>query len=384
MNREFLTIGFHPQRVRHRIDEPVCVEIRIVNDGDRPRNVCREAMEFHHMINGQEQDACQHSWATPPYELVSPGSSLVVLHPHQLDFGSLYRGNAVIETFEFQMAATLLVDGQSLPATSEPFWLEVDFRQTSPLPTPDGTRSHYIRDGERVLYVSSNSRAYEGRAKVLRVDGRTARVLNEQYLVDDASVFRDGRQQRKVNARRFRVLNRIFAGDDRMILTTYGDAKVADPGSFEVLDDGTNTQSFSATRGGYRGGFARDRHYLYFFDESTSGAHAIRVRGCKSPETFVSLSDGYGRDEGNVFLESSCLKGADPSSWSSLNPLFSCDRSAVFYLNQRIEDADPGSFEVLEAPDGQGKARSPWGKDGTHYYEGSSQRSEADYLRSRR
>ena len=167
-----------------------------------------------------------------------------------------------------------------------------------------------------------------------------------------------------------------------VILTSYGDAKVADPASFEALDDAHNLvyPGSSAGGSGYRGGYGRDSVAVYFFDEGTSTHHAVRLRGCKDPSRFVALAHGHGKDDRNVYREAAAIRGADPATWTLPSRMYSRDTRAVFYGTTRIADADPATFQVLDTPGRPGTAfESLWARDARGYFERILRRSEAEY-----
>jgi hypothetical protein len=250
--------------------------------------------------------------------------------------------------------------------------LAVDFRATERLLAADGTPSVYVRDGARIVYLARTSRAYEPRCRVVRADLETARALDAHYLADATQIFRDGRLQRGVSAVGFRPWSRVFAGNAAIVLTSYGDAKIADPASFEALDDGANALGSA----GYAAGYGRDERQVYWFDESTSSKHATVVKGADAA-TFTTLGGGYGRDAKHVYLEGRRAKGAAAASWRRVGHAFSCDGSAVYFLTERVPSADPETFVAVT--DDASSRDVLWGRDRDGYLERTERRTAGQF-----
>lgn len=154
-------------------------------------------------------------------------------------------------------------------------------------------------------------------------------------------------------------LNGLFYRSGDEIRTNYGPGKIDDPASFEVLDGGhPSIHSDGVKEDGYRCSYARDKDTAYFFCESTDTKHAIKVRGCKSPETLQSLDGAFAKDDTRVYLEGRHVKGADAASFEVLNGAYGRDKNGIWYLDTLVKDADPDSFEILEDPAQVAYARS--------------------------
>lgn len=243
--------------------------------------------------------------------------------------------------------------------------LELDLRDIKILSTVSGEASLYLEYQGQVYFASW---WYQGRRQWrLPADATSAQALQgfskgQCYLRDHASVFSDGRALKGLNPETFSILNGIFASDGKTVITSYGNAKVTDPQSFVVLDDGhqdiTDNECVVS-------GYARDEANGYWFTNSTSSKHAMVIRACKQPASLESLGNGFARDCDHVYLEGVRIPAADPQTWQRINRLYSRDAKHVFYLTRKLE-ADPDTFQALESFNPL--ESSYWGRDRTNYY----------------
>ncbi|MEN5202925.1 DKNYY domain-containing protein [Stenotrophomonas sp. TWI700] len=243
--------------------------------------------------------------------------------------------------------------------------LELDLRDIKILTTASGIASQYLEYQGQVYFISADR---EGRKQWrLQADATSAKALQglskgQCYLRDHAAVFSDGRALKGLNPETFSILNGIFASDGKTVITLYGNAKVTDPQSFVVLDDGhqdiTDNECVIS-------GYARDKANGYWFTNSTSSKHAMVIRACKQPASLESLGNGFARDCDHVYLEGVRIPAADPQTWQRINRLYSRDAKHVFYLTRKLE-ADPDTFQALESFDPL--ESSYWGRDRTNYY----------------
>lgn len=383
-----MRIDFFPAQPRLRLDEPLKTTVRLHNEGGSVLRVCPDLAACHLLVNGAEEDFVQSAWGGPGGKIlpgsaaivdVAPGASADLTSSFEVDLRSLVGGTG-LETLTYELRVRVVVDGEVVDRTSGPLKVEVDLRETTPILTADGGPTPYVLERGRIVYVSPFSRAYEPATKVLKIDRATMRALDHGYLIDKSTVVRNGRPQRGVRPEGFRVLNAVFAGNAEIILTSYGDAKVEDPATFEALDDGRNSHLNTAS---YAAGFGRDRAFAYFFDESTSTKHAVRLRSCRDVKSFESLSHGYARDASHVYCESNRIKGADPATWTLLNRQFSRDAKAVFYGIEVVPGADLATFAVVDEPGGRERFDSLWAADKGGYFHRGERKTEADFEAAR-
>lgn len=363
-----MRVSFGRTKAVYRLDEPVRTSAVLTNDGEAPSQVNSSWVECRYRIDGEEVFWEQSSASRVT---LAPGESITLPIVFELDAHTLFRDVKELRPLTLEVHAKVVVDLATWPCESPRYELEIDFRETERLRAPDGRASVYVRDGARIVYLARTTRAYELRCRSVRAESETARALDERYLVDATQVFRDGRLQRGVSARGFRVWSRVFAGNATTILTSYGDAKVADPASFEALDDGTNAVRANS----YAAGYGRDARQVYWFDESSSTKHASVVKGADAT-TFESLDGGYGRDRERVYQEGRRVQGADAASWKRVGHAFSRDARAVYFGTARVPGADPASFEAIS--DDPSSRDACWGRDATAYFERTERRSAAD------
>jgi hypothetical protein len=362
---------------RIRLDEPVRLLWALHGDGGEPVAVWRDPHKIRHLMNGDCVDWAEISQSNAPKLTIQPGERATIETAFEPSFSQIYRDRKAIERFAYACEVAFIVGDTALVPPAAIFEVEVDLRDVEPMTTPTGLRSHYVVDGTRVLYVSDKSRSYEGRTRLLKVDRTKARVLDEKYLVAGAHAFRDGRPLKGIDALQLCVLSPVFATDRRVVLTSHGNAKVADPASFKALDSGDAYVFGDEAKQTYRAGFGRDAQFVYFFDESTSTPHAVRLSGCKDPSRFVPLGGGYGKDDRSIFREATRIAGTDPSSFRVLGDGYAADQKSAYYGTARIEGADVRTFEVLPPP--VSGARPSWARDAVRYYQHGKAHTKEEY-----
>ncbi len=220
-------------------------------------------------------------------------------------------------------------------------------------------------DGEVAFMPEQQS--YENIFRKVKIDIKTMEVLNHDFIKDSQRVYRKGALLRGITPEGFHIFNPAYIGNHQVIYTPYGDAKIAHPETFEVLDDGIGKYGPE--------GYGRDAEFVYFFTYSTETRHAIRLRACKNPASFSVLSDGYTKDDEHVYYWQVTVKNAIPNSFVVLSDGYARDDKHVFWRNQllktkvqnfailgegyacddkhifwgnRLLDADRASFKVLE------------------------------------
>lgn len=251
--------------------------------------------------------------------------------------------------------------------------INIDFSDYQRIKAQNGEWSNYYQANNTLFYYSTYSRAYEPAITVLKGKPNDYTVLNKNYAITDKKVFNDGRLVRGVSAAGFQVFNSLFSGNEEIILTRYGKAKVEHPKTLKVLDDGLMPSPFSFQIDGYRCGYAIDKEFAYYFDESTSTGHAIRIRACKNPSELQSLGFAFAKDDKTVFWEGKKITKAKPDTFKIINRNYATDGKHIFYHRDIVDNADIESFEILPT---QSYPRSPdpilnssWAKDKNHYYQ---------------
>lgn len=208
-------------------------------------------------------------------------------------------------------------------------WLQTDF----------GARSCFFREDGHIQFSCDYTSD-----TIICEDTDAVRALSYELLLDGKTIrFGDGRTKRAPKGR-LRGVNGIFYRTDDDIWTLNGPAKIEDPASFEALDDGAEFDI------GYRDGFARDKEFVYYFDNMTDTRHAARVRGCKDPAAFRRLGPGHFTDGRFVYWTWMKLTGADPDSFQALNYSHGRDSTGIWFQNKRIKDVDPETYALIDDP----------------------------------
>ena len=194
-------------------------------------------------------------------------------------------------------------------------------------------------DGE-VAYMPKQQ-SYENIFRLVKIDLDTMEILNHDFIKDKERVYRKGVLLCDITPEDFHVYNGVYIGNHQVIYTPYGDAKIAHPASFEVLDDGIPHD------GRFPYSYGRDEEFVYFFTGSTNTKHAVRIKACHNPKTFSVLSEHFAKDDEHVYSQNHILKMANPVSFVILKNGYACDDKHVYFVNRMIE-ADVETFIVLE------------------------------------
>lgn len=151
-----------------------------------------------------------------------------------------------------------------------------------------------------------------------KADPNVLQALTFSMLVSKGKLYSSGYSSARAPKAPLLGLNGVFFHSGKEIRTNYGPGKIDDPASFEVLEPCLpSLYSKGITEDGYQCSYARDKDCAYFFDESKSTKHAIKVRACKSPETLQSLAGAFAKDDTRVFLEGRHIKGTDAAFGTS-------------------------------------------------------------------
>lgn len=191
-------------------------------------------------------------------------------------------------------------------------------------------------DGE-VAYMPEQE-SHENTFRRVKIDVHTMEVLNHDFIKDAQRVYRKGVLLRGITPEGFHVFNPAYIGNHQVIYTPYGDAKIAHPESFEVMDDGMG--QFGPE------GYARDAEFLYYFTYYTETRHAVRLKACKNPSSFVALPWCYAKDDLHVYYSQAIMKRADPKSFEVLDSGYAKDEKHIFYRGQVLKVSSQ-SFVLL-------------------------------------
>lgn len=223
------------------------------------------------------------------------------------------------------------------------------------LVTDYGAQSRFYRKDGQVFF----SAPYQ-RDTAICADTKGIRALCPDLLLNGKTIHYGVESKKRTPKGELRGVNGVFYRTDEDIWTLQGPAKIKDPASFEVLDDGGEVSS------GHRSGFARDTAHVYHCDEMSDTRHAVPVKGCKEPAAFTLLGPGHFKDSQNVFWTWLKLSGADPNSFEALNYTYGRDNSGIWYMNTRLENVDVQSFKLIHDPNehpGFHDDLGGWGQD---------------------
>lgn len=182
-------------------------------------------------------------------------------------------------------------------------------------------------DGEVVYYPKQQS--YENIFRKITIDLETMVVLNHDFIKDKQRVYRKGVLLRGITPEGFDVFNPAYIGNRQVIYTPYGNAKVAHPEFFEVLDDGIGSYGPE--------GYGRDTEFVYFFTHSTNTSYAIRLKACKNPQSFSLLSSGYAKDDRHIYYSRAIVKSAISQSFVVLSEGYARDDKHIFWRDKLLK-----------------------------------------------
>jgi len=395
---EFTT---YTKKAKQDLLKPVTLFLKVTNISNKTIEVAKELFEVDFFENGEKTDGFTHFY-TPnqlTYVTLKPNEFFETKcdKKHYLTFQKNYKKQ--VEKIALSLNVNFFIKGFpnklfKFITQKNTLELEVDFTSLEILVTPDKKPSKYIKYNGNVVYISAYSRAYEKPSKKINIDQNSLKIIDSVYIIDKEKVFRDGNLQR-ISSNGFKVFNQLFSGNDEKVLTTYGDAKVQDPKSFE---------SFNVYEGigEYKRGYGRDKLHLYFFDEGTGSRHARICKSCKNPSTFKELyakkdnsEEIYGICERTVYINGVSISMADAKTWQDLG-LYSKDKKNIYYFTYKVKGADTNSFETIKDAEAnkyddffkkvkyKTLEQSRWGKDKNHYYFCGKQSSEEEYLEAKR
>ena len=247
----------------------------------------------------------------------------------------------------------------------------IDCSQAEQLLGEDGEPTPYITNAGSVYFINKFSETSK-QLKKIKLNATSAKALSPQYAKDNTLVYFGQTLQKDVAATAFQQLNSLFAGNNEIIYTKYGKAKVESPETFEVVGKVMPSQ-FSSQVDGYTCGFGRDKKHAYFFCDSTSQAHASQIKACKNPTNLVSLGFAYAKDEKHVYLESKRVPKADPDTFELLSRVYGKDKNRLYFNGRPIEgDFEPANIRILPSrpyPKCEDLLLdSEWFTDGHHIY----------------
>ena len=191
-------------------------------------------------------------------------------------------------------------------------------------------------DGEVAFMPKQQS--YENIFRRVKIDVGTMEVLNHDFIKDKQRVYRKGVLLRGITPEGFHVFNPSYIGNHQVIYTPYGDAKIAHPEVFEVLDDGIGMYGPA--------GYGRDTEFVYYFTSSTETSYAVRLKACKNPAAFTILSDGYTKDDERVYFCQVTVKRAIPQSFAVLSDGYARDEKHIFWKDQLLK-TKARNFSIL-------------------------------------
>lgn len=205
----------------------------------------------------------------------------------------------------------------------------------------DGKPSGYREcDGEVAFMPEQQS--YENIFRRVKIDLDTLEVLNHDFIKDNRRVYRKGILLRGIIPENFHVFNAVYIGNEQVVYTPFGDAKIAHPSSFEVLDDGLPYDRPSSYS------YGRDEEFVYFFTNSTDTQYAIKLKACQNPKAFSVLFGGYAKDDKHVYLDGVVIKRANPATFTVLKDCYAYDDKHVYRVHLTLKKANPATFVILK------------------------------------
>jgi hypothetical protein len=195
------------------------------------------------------------------------------------------------------------------------------------------------------LYEIKNGVVQWNGYPIPRADPATFQHLGGSWGRDARHVFVHN-NVKKIDLATFQYLNPVFVKDANNAYDWEGTIKGADAKTFEVLDPGIRVDE-KLTTAVWACGFARDCNAVYFHDQMTGRASAVRGA---DPATFVSLRNGYGIDSKSVWGGDLRLPKADPKTWLYLGRGWSMDCERVYCGGSEAPGIDRERFTVVAAP----------------------------------
>ncbi|MDE5859996.1 MAG: DKNYY domain-containing protein [Oscillospiraceae bacterium] len=247
-----------------------------------------------------------------------------------------------------------------------------------------GRDSFYRRYKDEVAYMPPKRCPSDNDVfRTTQIDVNTMEILNRIFIKDSKRVYRMGFLLKGIDPADFHNFNCTYTGNHQVIYTPYGDAEVAHPESFEVLDEGGFTplgrkfpdgvrldNGKSTDNAYYHHSYGRDEEFVYFFTQFTETRKAVRLRACHNPVAFEVIDMGYmiavAKDDKHVYYENHAVKNADPKTFEYIGDGYWRDGRHVFFHSHIVEGADTDSFKIVKPKNGRTDATAA---DKNNYYE---------------
>ena len=232
-------------------------------------------------------------------------------------------------------------------------------------------QTFYFKEPDGIYFYYDGGNSCDRILRKLPLDSSKIQIINIWFAKDDKNVYRAGRLLKDIDPTDFHAFNHVYCGNHQIIYT-YGDAKVAHHETFQVIDDGDFKHIFRGQKSGYRESYAVDNEFAYYFQGSTQGCKANRIKSCHNPSSLRRLEYGYAADDENAYFEGRRIHKAKGKTFRAINEYYSTDGKHIFYYTNVVEGADVSTFKVYSGEWRKDIGLLNWdgfAADCNHYYE---------------
>lgn len=187
------------------------------------------------------------------------------------------------------------------------------------------------------MYHLRDGQVWFGSSVVKGADADTIELFSPEWAADKHSVYAFGKRRKEIDRQTFKLLNAIYAVDERAVFYNIGVVKGASPDDFVVLDPGYYVGQPEPLRWA-NGGYARNGRNVFWWN--------VRLRNADAA-TFASFRNGCGADACCVYREDKRIPNADPKRWVPFCAPYSADGQHVFFATQPVEGLDPAGLAAV-------------------------------------
>jgi len=248
---------------------------------------------------------------------------------------------------------------------------------------------YYYLDENSVYGVISYDNGYMLK-KIIEADRGTFEVLKDGYFAKDKNnVYYQGQTLKGADPDTFKIVSLLYAKDVKKVYCQGKEFIGIDPLTFQIIGtrdwhvakDINNvvfrcekiSSADSASFVFVESFYFKDKNNIYFV--ASDRASIIEGADPFSFSTYKSNAD-YSRDKNFVYLDNKKINGADPNTFTILEPsvhFYSKDNKRVFYYENTVNGADPDTFIVVDLPGGcQPRSSVCWentyGRDKNYVY----------------
>lgn len=278
-----------------------------------------------------------HYKTIPMYD-VDKNTFEILSFDYARDKNHIYFGNQVIEGVDLE---TFELVGDYFSKDKN----HVYFGENK-LEGADPSNFSKVGSGETVKYFTDKKNIYNREGRKLEIDVNTCKIIEDNYAIDNKSVYFNGKKIRGVSRESFEVIGSIYSKDKNHVYIEDRILEEANPTTFEIIwNKNKNKRTF----------YTKDESYVFYYGEIIKNA---------DPETFEQIGNIYAKDKNHIYVADKILdiKIDKYKVWK--NGIYIADDEKVYWGDNIVNEADAKTFEEL--------GEESLAKDNNHVYSGDA------------